>query len=118
MTKSTMTPGNKGTLSPVALQGGHGQFGLKRKINVPPELKTEEDKPIDDVEKASEIGETEIIPELKEESLKVKPTMNVSEEEVKIEGIQESFECPVCGKEFSKRIALTGHLRGPCGKKK
>jgi len=118
MTKGTMT---KGTLSPVALQGGHGQFGLKKRINVPPELKNEEDSPVGNVEIAPEIGETETIPEtpeVKKEVEKVKPTMNAPKKEKTVEGIQESFECPVCGKEFSAKIALTGHLRGPCGKKK
>lgn len=111
--------GPKGTMSPVGLKSAAGQFGLKKGISIPPSSMTEEEKAKIEKEMAPEIKEAETIPEIEEEVPEAaKPTMNVPEGEEKgIEDIEESFECPVCHKEFSKKIALIGHMRSHKPKK-
>ena len=137
MSKSTIEPNSyKGTMGPVGLQGSAGHFGLKKHINIPP---SSDDEAVEEI--VPEIKEGESIPMLEEETPEIKEeealkeepvkvaeeapviesTLNVKEEDIDekglVEDIEESFDCPVCGKSFSKRIALMGHLRGPCGKK-
>lgn len=34
-----------------------------------------------------------------------------------VDGIEEEFECGVCKRAFKQKIALSGHMRGPCGNK-
>lgn len=99
--------GGGGTMSPA------GQFGLKKNVAAPVDIQDEDEKVV-------ETQEAETIPDVKAkvgEPTESKSTMKEPSEEAGIEDIEDSFVCPVCDREFSKKIGLTGHLRGPCGKK-
>jgi len=110
MVKSTMQRGSTspGTMSPSGIGGIAGHFGLKKNRGLPSGLTAKEEKEI-----APDVQESETIPTMPEkETSTAKPTMNVPEEKVEdVSKMEEVFECPVCGKTFSKKIALVGHMR-------